>query len=148
MKDGKISKPAFALPLNETVSMNENPLEISPVLKELFASQGLGWKWLNAKQVSDRQGRHKNGYTVLKLDRTDPDQAEIIKKLGLMGVSPEGTVIYRDLILGYKTLEGIAQHRKSLDNKVKSQLEAQKGAVKQRNQEMVKAGITIKDDDF
>lgn len=112
-KDGR--KPLSSKPVQSHLVTDDifgNPLGIPADIKAELDSKGLTGRWLNAIELGKFQGYHKRGWKVYK--RTSAPSDIMSFKIGN---DPDGVVRRGDCILGVKTSDEIALHRKHLQQK-------------------------------
>jgi hypothetical protein len=112
VKKGKmpISQKQESSSIQET--RRRSALDLSPDIASELDGQGLVGRWLNAKRMADEHGFHQSGWKVYRR----PENLRKSTASIMEGNDPEGFVRYRDLILGVKTKEDQAAHRRSIAN--------------------------------
>lgn len=97
------------------MTTDDSFVRIHPKLQQLLDKNDLTCRWLNKKDYVDNGNFHRSGWRALVLE--DTERAEIAK---VHGVSPDNTVIVRDLVLGVKSKEDQANHRSKIQKKTKA----------------------------
>lgn len=130
IKNGKKPLSAKATYVSSVTGDSEfgNPLALSPeILKEL-EDQHLVGRWVNAKQLYEMQGYHKNGWRPYKRKADGTLGTQEFST----GKDPEGIIRRGDCILAVKTESEVATHR----GKLQAKADRYKNFKKQKAQEM------------
>lgn len=129
MESKKVTAPKGTIK-SKALSPNDdeqNILSLDPELRAELEGKGLVGRWVNAKDYQANFGYHRTGWRAYKREASAPRGSLDFD----YGTDAEGYVRRRDLILGVKTVESHARHRKTIDAKNRQLRSPAKAARKQ-----------------
>jgi hypothetical protein len=117
IKDGKrpISQKAQPQTFFEDAGFG-TALTIPPDIQAELDAQGLTGRWLNAKKLHENQGYHPKGWKVYH-HKSKGTASDTISTSSKYGNDPDGIIRRGDCILGVKSKDALAYHKKFLEDK-------------------------------
>ncbi len=115
MSKGKETKPTETPSYDSTFRDTEfafnNKLGLPKELKEYLTSQGLDWRFLNAREYRENGNIHQAHWRAFKVP------ADKVGAEGFYGANAEGLVQRGDLILGVRTKAISAAHKEHINKR-------------------------------
>lgn len=131
------SKPAQTQVFEEDIF--GNALAMDPALKVELQEQGLEWRFVDRKQLTDMGGYHKRGWQAYKRR----GHATMDKQEFVFGSSPDGYIYRGSLVLAVRPISVGDKHRAVLAQRADRYKQVNKTAAKELKQKANEAGLDV-----
>lgn len=105
-------------PSFEGITFGASQLDLPPGLKNQLENLGFSCRFINAKQLSDAGGYHRNGWKPFRRKDFQENGKDVVQlDASIWGNSPDGVVQRKEMILAIRPVEMTEAHRRHIQAK-------------------------------